>query len=81
MIPFASIDPAKGRLGAREARRLVREFGVKGFKFHPTMQGFYPMTGSGLSALRGHRRGRRDHALPYRSDRVGAGMRGGMACG
>ena len=29
-------------MGAREARRLVREFGVKGFKFHPTMQGFYP---------------------------------------
>lgn len=42
LIPFASIDPAKGKLGAREARRLVREFGVKGFKFHPTMQGFYP---------------------------------------
>ena len=42
LIPFASIDPAKGRAGAREARRLVREFGVKGFKFHPTMQGFYP---------------------------------------
>jgi predicted TIM-barrel fold metal-dependent hydrolase len=42
MIPFASIDPAKGKLGAREARRLVRDFGVRGFKFHPTMQGFYP---------------------------------------
>lgn len=42
LIPFASIDPAKGKTGAREARRLVREFGVRGFKFHPTMQGFYP---------------------------------------
>jgi uncharacterized protein len=42
MIPFASIDPAKGKLGAREARRLVRDFGVRGFKFHPTMQAFYP---------------------------------------
>jgi predicted TIM-barrel fold metal-dependent hydrolase len=42
LIPFASIDPAKGKAGAREARRLVREFGVKGFKCHPTMQGFYP---------------------------------------
>ncbi|WP_417228049.1 amidohydrolase family protein [Amphritea sp.] len=42
IIPFASIDPAKGRMGAREARRLVRDFGVRGFKFHPTMQGFYP---------------------------------------
>lgn len=42
LVPFASIDPAKGKAGAREARRLVREFGVKGFKFHPTMQGFFP---------------------------------------
>jgi predicted TIM-barrel fold metal-dependent hydrolase len=42
MIPFASIDPHKGRLGAREARRLIESFGVKGFKFHPTVQGFYP---------------------------------------
>ena len=42
LIPFASIDPAKGKLGAREARRLVAEFGVQGFKFHPTMQGFFP---------------------------------------
>ena len=42
LIPFASIDPAKGKAGAREARRLVRDFGVRGFKFHPTMQGFFP---------------------------------------
>ncbi len=42
LIPFASIDPAKGKLGAREARRLVDDFGIQGFKFHPTMQGFYP---------------------------------------
>jgi len=42
LIPFASIDPAKGKLGAREARNLVENYGVQGFKFHPTMQGFYP---------------------------------------
>jgi uncharacterized protein len=42
MIAFASIDPAKGRMGAREARRLIRDFGIKGFKFHPSLQGFYP---------------------------------------
>src|SRR5690348_16747686 len=42
LIPFASIDPAKGRMGAREARKLVKEYGVRGFKFHPSMQGFYP---------------------------------------
>ena len=43
MIAFASIDPHKGKMGAREARRLVEEHGVKGFKFHPTVQGFYPL--------------------------------------
>jgi predicted TIM-barrel fold metal-dependent hydrolase len=42
MIAFASIDPHKGKMGAREARRLIEEHGVKGFKFHPTVQGFYP---------------------------------------
>src|SRR5690348_14212946 len=42
MIPFASIDPAKGKMGAREARRLIEHFGVRGFKFHPSMQKFYP---------------------------------------
>ncbi len=42
MIAFASIDPHKGRMGAREARDLIENYGVKGFKFHPTVQGFYP---------------------------------------
>jgi len=41
-IPFASIDPARGQMGVREARRLIKDFGVKGFKFHPTVQAFYP---------------------------------------
>ena len=41
LIQFASIDPWKGKLGVREARRLIREYKVKGFKFHPTMQGFF----------------------------------------
>jgi predicted TIM-barrel fold metal-dependent hydrolase len=37
-IPFASIDPRKGRMGAREARDLVENHGVRGFKFHGIMQ-------------------------------------------
>ncbi|MEU5579147.1 amidohydrolase family protein [Streptomyces huasconensis] len=41
-IPFASIDPFRGRAGVRQARRLVEEYGVKGFKFHPSIQGFFP---------------------------------------
>jgi hypothetical protein len=42
IIPFASIDPAKGRAGARRVRALVEENGVRGFKFHPNVQAFYP---------------------------------------
>jgi len=42
MIAFGSIDPHKGKMGAREARKLIEEHGVKGFKFHPTVQGFHP---------------------------------------
>jgi predicted TIM-barrel fold metal-dependent hydrolase len=42
LIPFASIDPHRGEAGVREARRLVTEMGVRGFKFHPTVQGFSP---------------------------------------
>ncbi len=42
LIPFASIDPARGVAGIRAARRLVTEYGVRGFKFHPSLQGFEP---------------------------------------
>lgn len=42
LIPFASIDPARGRAGIREARRLVEGHAVKGFKFHPSLQAFTP---------------------------------------
>jgi len=41
-IPFASIDPARGKMGVREARRLIKDYGVRGFKFHPIVQAFYP---------------------------------------
>jgi uncharacterized protein len=42
IIPFASVDPARGTAGVCLARRLITEFGVRGFKFHPSVQGFYP---------------------------------------
>ncbi len=41
LIPFASVDPA--RVDAPErARRLIEEHGVRGFKFHPNLQQFFP---------------------------------------
>jgi predicted TIM-barrel fold metal-dependent hydrolase len=42
LIPFGSIDPARGEAGVRAARRLVQEHGVRGFKFHPSIQAFSP---------------------------------------
>ncbi len=42
VIPFASIDPRKGRLGALEARDLIENHGVRGFKFHSIMQDIDP---------------------------------------
>jgi uncharacterized protein len=41
LIPFGSVDPHKGKLGVREARELI-EAGVRGFKFHPNTQAFWP---------------------------------------
>jgi uncharacterized protein len=62
LIPFASVDPAKGRRAVLEARRLIADYGVRGFKFHPNLQAFYPndrhvyplyeeIAGAGLPAL------------------------------
>ncbi|WP_404287270.1 amidohydrolase family protein [Glutamicibacter arilaitensis] len=42
LIPFASLDPSRGKAAIAEARILVNEYGVKGFKFHPNLQSFYP---------------------------------------
>ena len=42
LIPFASVDPAKGRAGARRFRELVERHGMRGIKFHPSIQGFAP---------------------------------------
>jgi predicted TIM-barrel fold metal-dependent hydrolase len=41
LIPFASVDPHKGKAGIREAKRYIEQ-GVKGFKFHPNTQEFWP---------------------------------------
>jgi len=40
-IAFASIDPARGAEGVREARRLVASGGIHGLKLHPPIQQFF----------------------------------------
>jgi predicted TIM-barrel fold metal-dependent hydrolase len=41
-IPFASVNPHRGKEGVEAAKRLIRDYKVKGFKFHPSVQEFYP---------------------------------------
>ncbi len=78
LIPFASIDPAKGRMGAREARRLTEHFGMRGFKFHPTMQGFYPNDRSAYVLYEAIAEAGVPALFHTGQTGVGAGMRGGM---
>jgi predicted TIM-barrel fold metal-dependent hydrolase len=42
LIPFGSVDPLAGDDAVRRARRLITGHGVRGFKFHPSLQGFSP---------------------------------------
>jgi len=76
MIPFASVDPHKGKLGIREAREWI-DTGARGFKFHPNTQAFWPndqsfyplyevIEGAGLIAL-----------FHSGTTGIGAGMPGG----
>jgi predicted TIM-barrel fold metal-dependent hydrolase len=77
MIPFASIDPAKGKLGAREVRRLVDCCGVRGFKFHPSMQGFFPNDRSAYVLYEAIAEAGVPALFHTGQTGVGAGMRGG----
>ncbi|GEL26537.1 4-hydroxyphenyl-beta-ketoacyl-CoA hydrolase [Pseudonocardia sulfidoxydans NBRC 16205] len=42
LIPFASVDPWKGRVALDEVDRLIAAGHVRGFKFHPSTQAFFP---------------------------------------
>jgi predicted TIM-barrel fold metal-dependent hydrolase len=42
LIPFGSVDPNAGKAAVARARRLVTVHGVRGFKFHPSLQAFEP---------------------------------------
>src|SRR3974390_1401689 len=42
LIPFGSVDPQTDEAAVRRARRLISEHAVRGFKFHPSLQGFSP---------------------------------------
>jgi predicted TIM-barrel fold metal-dependent hydrolase len=77
MIAFASIDPHKGKMGAREARRLIEEEGVRGFKFHPTVQDFRPFDRIAWPIYEVIA----EHRLPAIFHTGNTGMGAGMRCG
>ena len=76
-IPFASIDPRKGKYGAREARDLIENYGVRGFKFHGIAQDCHPADPVGYPIYEVIA----EHKLPAifhtGHSGMGTGMRGG----
>lgn len=42
LIPFGSVDPWNVERAVTEVRRLAEDYGVRGFKFHPITQAFFP---------------------------------------
>jgi uncharacterized protein len=77
LIPFGSVDPHRGSDAVEQARRLVREYGVRGFKFHPSLQAFSP-DDSRFRALWGAIEELRVPALFHTGQNgIGAGLPGG----
>ena len=68
LIPFACIDPFRGKAGVARRARWPSDYGVQGFKFHPSVQGFYPndrMVYRLYEAIED----RWNRAVPHRADR------------
>lgn len=76
-IPFASINPQRGAEGVTQARRLIKDFGVKGFKFHPSVQGFYPNDKLAYPLYEAIAEARLPALFHTGQTGVGAGQRGG----
>jgi predicted TIM-barrel fold metal-dependent hydrolase len=77
LIPFASVDPAKGRAGARLLRRLLTEHGMRGVKFHPSLQNFAPNDGTAYPLLEVAQECGVPAVFHTGQTGIGAGMRGG----
>ena len=76
-IPFASVDPARGAEGVRLAKRLISEYKVKGFKFHPSSQAFYPNDRAAYPLYEVIAEARLPALFHTGQTGVGAGQRGG----
>jgi predicted TIM-barrel fold metal-dependent hydrolase len=64
-------------MGAREAERLIKEEGIKGFKFHPTVQGYHPYDKMAWPIYEVIN----EHKLPVIFHTGHSGIGSGMRCG
>ena len=69
LIPFGSVDPHQGRRGRRARAALVEDYGVRGFKFHPSLQAFSPDDPAVRAAVGRPGGARRPRPLPHRPER------------
>ena len=76
LIPFGSVDPARGAEAVRMARRQI-EAGAKGFKFHPSSQAFMPNDRSAYPVYEVIQEAGLPALFHSGQTGAGAGMRGG----
>jgi predicted TIM-barrel fold metal-dependent hydrolase len=77
LIPFGSVDPRQGAAAVDRARRLVEDHGVRGFKFHPTIQGFDPSDDAWFPLYAALQEAGVVALFHTGQTGIGAGMRGG----
>jgi predicted TIM-barrel fold metal-dependent hydrolase len=78
LIPFASVDPHKGKLGVREAKRLIEQHpALRGFKFHPNTQAFWPNDRAHYPLYEAIAQAGKIALFHTGQTGIGAGMRGG----
>jgi predicted TIM-barrel fold metal-dependent hydrolase len=76
-IPFASVNPHRGADGVAMAKRLIRDYKVQGFKFHPTVQEFFPNDRVAYPLYEAIAEARLPALFHTGQTGVGAGTRGG----
>ena len=76
IIPFAGLDPHRGRAAADDATALIAK-GVRGFKFHPPGQGFVPNEKQFYDLWGAIEAGRGPALFHTGQSGMGAGARGG----
>ena len=77
-IPFASVNPHRGVEGVRLARKLIEQYKVKGFKFHPSAQEFHPNDRMAYPLYEAINEGGAIALFHTGQTGVGSGMPGGM---